>query len=45
MCPSYVNYWCPPDLRLDRLKSRKDSRVFADKWGPGMLAVGLFAVR
>ncbi|CAM9827646.1 unnamed protein product, partial [Hapterophycus canaliculatus] len=30
-------------LRLDRLKSRKDSRVFADKWGPGMLALGLFA--
>ncbi|CAM9389903.1 unnamed protein product [Laminaria digitata] len=30
-------------LRLDRLKSRKDSKVFADKWGPGMLALGLFA--
>eukprot|EP00904_Undaria_pinnatifida_P006807 jgi/Undpi1/3256/HiC_scaffold_15.g06630.m1 len=30
-------------LRLDRLKNRKDSKVFADKWGPGMLAVGLFA--
>ncbi|CAN0342100.1 unnamed protein product [Ectocarpus sp. 12 AP-2014] len=28
---------------MDRLKSRKDSRVFADKWGPGMLALGLFA--
>lgn len=33
------------DLRLDRLKKRRDSAVFSDKWGPGLLAFGLFAVR